>query len=285
MLSRRDFLTLSAVFSLAPFAVRDAQAVQQHSAPPEGQIKFGPKTPFSFEALIARARDLQNQPYKPKIFPPGVDQMLDALDYDALGAISVRNSATLLSDGPGLYPINFFHMGRLFKTPMHIYLVDGNHEAREVLYAPSLFFRPPESPANNLPDDIGFAGFRLQESRLGPPNKRLDDWVSFLGASYFRAIGDQYQYGLSARGIAVNTGLSTPEEFPAFTQAYIQSPTSAKQDFMDVALLLEGPSVVGAYRFRLHRTEAVVMDVEAHLFCRQDMERFGIAPLTSMYWF
>jgi glucans biosynthesis protein len=35
----------------------------------------------------------------------------------------------------------------------------------------------------------------------------------------------------------------------------------------------------------MRRDKAVVMDVEAALFLRSDIERLGLAPVTSMYWF
>ena len=37
---------------------------------------------------------------------------------------------------------------------------------------------------------------------------RKNDWAAFLGASYFRAIGELYQYGQSARGIAIDTAVA-----------------------------------------------------------------------------
>ncbi len=49
--------------------------------------------------------------------------------------------------------------------------------------------------------DLGFAGFRVFKA----PELARRDVVSFLGASYFRAVDDTYQYGLSARGLAIDT--------------------------------------------------------------------------------
>ena len=59
----------------------------------------------------------------------------------------------------------------------------------------------------SCPDSSGFAGFRFQEARNGKLDWRKNDWVAFLGASYFRAIGELYQYGLSARGLAVDVAV------------------------------------------------------------------------------
>jgi glucans biosynthesis protein len=288
MLTRRSFLAVAAALSLAPLVSADSTTNLSAKNPPDEGIKFGPPRPFTFESLIARAKDLQNTPYKPQTVSGSNLEVLDALDYDALNEIIFKNKKAIFAQGPGLFPLTFFHMGRLFKTPMRIFIIDPFHQAREALYSPSLFSMPANSPAHHInakDETLSFAGFRFQENRLGSPTRREDNWVAFLGSSYFRAVGDEHQYGLSARGLAINSGQAIPEEFPLFTEAYIETPQFPNQDFVEIALLLEGPSVVGAYRFKIWRNEAVSMDVESHLFFRQDVEHLGIAPLTSMYWF
>ena len=135
----------------------------------------------------------------------------------------------------------------------------------------------------NVP--TGFAGFRFQEARSGHLDWRKNDWVAFLGASYFRAIGELFQYGLSARGLAVDVAVfGKNEEFPDFTQVYFETPQPGS-DTVTVYALLDGPSVAGAYRFVMQRAAAVIMDIEAAVFMRQDVSRLGLAPLTSMYWY
>ena len=107
--------------------------------------------------------------------------------------------------------------------------------------------------------------------------------MAFLGASYFRAIGELRQYGMSARGIALDTWVADrSEEFPDFSHIYIGPET---EDGVVLHALLEGPHIVGAYRFLMTRGKGVVMDIDCKLFLRGDFVRFGIAPLTSMYWF
>ena len=102
----------------------------------------------------------------------------------------------------------------------------GQPAASEILYDPDYFSMPADSPAKQLPRGAGFAGFRFQESRSGDPQKldwHKNDWVAFLGASYFRGIGELYQYGLSARGVALNVSSADhPEEFP-ISPAFISS--------------------------------------------------------------
>jgi glucans biosynthesis protein len=158
-------------------------------------------------------------------------------------------------------------------------------QAREIIYDDAYFEMPADSPARKLPDNSGFAGFRFQEPRNGKLDWRRNDWVAFLGASYFRAIGELYQYGLSARGVAVDAAVhGRPEEFPDFTHVYFDTP-QAGSDRVTVFALLDGPSVTGAFRFVMRRAAGVIMDIEKALFLRQDVARLGVAPLTSMYWY
>src|SRR3546814_17275461 len=93
-----------------------------------------------------------------------------------------------------------------------MHMVEGG-EAREILYWPDYFDMPKDSVARGLPPDSGFASFRLHESRRRDDWK-TQDWVAFLGASYFRAIGELGQYGLSARGIAVEVDAPKHEQSP-----------------------------------------------------------------------
>ena len=78
---------------------------------------------------------------------------------------------------------------------------------------------------------------RIQEARDGALDWRKNDWVAFLGAAYFRAIGEFRQYGLSARGVALDVAVADrPEEFPDFTNFYINS----KQEDDTLALRADG---------------------------------------------
>jgi len=205
--------------------------------------------------------------------------------------LKFNTDSALFKDGPGPFPVTFFHLGRYFQTPVHMHVLDapgGKATAREVLYDPAYFDMPADSPARSLPRGAGFAGFRFQESRQGDQAKlpwKTNDWVAFLGASYFRAIGELYQYGLSARGIVLEAAVAgKPEEFPSFTQIYFEPPADGSSTVVIYALL-EGPSIAGAYRFAMTRDKAVVMDIDCRLFLRRDITRLGIAPLTSMYWY
>ncbi|MBA5778665.1 glucan biosynthesis protein [Stappia sp. F7233] len=237
--------------------------------------ELGKPVPFSFETLTDRARGLAAKPYQPT--PVQAAEVLEEIDYDAHWKIAFRPERTL-EVVPGV-PVQMFHLGRYFKEPVALYQLEGGM-AREILYSPDYYDKPADSPARRLPGDVGFAGFRVMRADL------KTDWISFLGASYFRTDGASRQYGQSARGLAIDTGLSTPEEFPRFSAFWLGGP-EREGDTMTIYALLESKSVVGAYRMALRNAEGAgqVIDVDERLFFRNKVERLGIAPMTSMFWY
>jgi glucans biosynthesis protein len=110
-----------------------------------------------------------------------------------------------------------------------------------------------------------------------------DEVIVFLGASYFRAVGKDQRYGLSSRGLAIDTvGGAGPEEFPRFTEFWLERP-KADASSLVIDALLDSPSVTGAYRFVVTPGADTVVDVQARLFMRKGVTTLGIAPLTSMF--
>jgi glucans biosynthesis protein len=282
MIDRRTFLATAA--STATLA-----AMGYLPTASAAQISFGKRTPFSFDALVARARDMAGKAYQPPKRPP--QDILDKIDYAAHGQIQFKPEYAVFADGPGQFPVTFFHLGRYFLSPVQMHVLTRDRAgltAREIVYQDDYFNMPADSPAHQLPAGSGFAGFRFQESRTGDQGKldwKKNDWVAFLGASYFRAIGELYQYGLSARGVAIDVAEpERPEEFPNFTQFWFETPKDGA-DTVTVYALMDGPSISGAFRFDMTRKADVTMTIDAALFVRKDIARFGIAPLTSMYWY
>jgi glucans biosynthesis protein len=239
-------------------------------------LPLGPARAFSFDGLVAEARAAAARPYAPPATPNPA--ALDAIDYSEHWKIRFKaDLAVPMQDGEA--PVEFFHLGRYARDPVHVHIVkDGM--AHEALYDEALFDMPAGSPARRLGANAGFAGLRVMRPGGKP------DWLSFLGASYFRCDGPDGQYGLSARGLAIDTGLSRAEEFPRFSAFWI---TDAERGDEDMALYarLDSPSVTGVYRFGVTRDapEGQRMNVESRLFFRAEVERLGIAPLTSMYWY
>src|SRR3546814_14919337 len=93
-----------------------------------------------------------------------------------------------------------------------------------------------------------FAGYAhylcLQVLTQSCPTLRSSD----LGAGYFRAVGGELQYGLSARGLAIDTTRFGSEEFPMFRAFWLQQPRK-DDDSVTVLALLDSASTAGAYRF------------------------------------
>jgi glucans biosynthesis protein len=284
VIDRRSLLT-AAGYSLALSAL----GLPLRALAAVSGLKLGKAQPFSFDGLSKEMQQRASTAYvRDQSLPEGV---LDRIGYDEHGKLKFNPAQALFLDGPGQYPVTFFALGKYFRTPVHMFVLSASGEgasASEILYEPAYFSMPAHSPARELPKGAGFAGFRLQESRLGNV-RNLDwhsnDWAAFLGASYFRGIGELGQYGLSARGIAVDVSTpGQPEEFPNFTRFYFE-PQADGANNMVVYAMLDGPSLTGAYRFVLHRDNGVVMEVEARVFPRRDIHQLGIAPMSSMFWY
>lgn len=236
-----------------------------------GEAPLGPAEPFTFERLKARAQALAARPYRP---PQGPDAALvRAIDYDAFGQAVYRPEATLWRGARG---VRLFPLNAGARTPVQVHVATEG-QARPVLYAPALFDMPAASPIRQLGKLAGFGGFRLMNA------DDQTDWAAFLGASYFRAADPFNQYGLSARGLAIDTATSGLEEFPVFTSFWIEPRAGSEPT---VYALLDGPSVTGAYRIGHQRGPAgLTQQITVQLSFRKPVTRLGIAPLTSMYWY
>lgn len=236
---------------------------------------------FSFEALQQTAKTLAAAPFqKPEVPNPDV---LSAIDYDAYQQIRYRPEKSIRLDRDGRIPAQLFHLGKYATEPVRIHVVEEGF-AREVIYNPSLFDIPDGHAARGLQAGAGFAGFRI----MAPDLKT--DWFAALGASYFRSSGPYNQYGLSARGIAIDTAMPHPEEFPRFSHYWLEGGNDGRAP-LTIYGLLDGPSLTGAYRMRTERlTDArdvhhVVMDIDSVLYARKDIARLGVAPFSSMFWY
>ena len=274
--SRRDLLTTlvtGAVLSTAipaPAKVGNERATIQS---PPSELTFGPTAPFSFDSLDEHARSLAKKPYLAAA--SAWANNLDALDFDAVGQIGYRHDAALWAGDKAIGAVEFFHLGRYARTPVTIHVVEGG-KAREILYRQSLFAIPPSNPALELPADLGFAGFRVMNPSAA------GDWIAYLGASYFRSADPLNQYGLSARGLAIDTAAQGPEEFPVFSSFWLERAPEG----LIVSALLEGPSVTGAFRIGHKRdSSGLVQSIESRLHFRAAVHRLGVAPLTSMFWY
>ena len=238
-------------------------------------IRLGPPRRFSYDLLRDRARKLATQPYKAP--PQRAPHIIKEVDYDAAQKIRFRADHALWKSGPQPDPVSFFHLSRYAADPVLLHAVEGGM-AREILYGPDYFDYGASGLDPKALQDLGFSGFRVMDGQDKPT-----DWLAFQGASYFRSSGQEAQYGLSARGIALNTAAATAEEFPRFSEFWLE----AHGPLITIHALLDGPSITGSYKFDALKNKdgTVVMNVHCDLFCRAGITRMGVAPLTSMYWY
>ena len=80
----------------------------------------------------------------------------------------------------------------------------------------------------------------------------MDEFLVYLGASYFRAIPKGAPYGLSARALSLNSGLpGVPEEFPDFQQFWLEKPAADAKTLTTYALL-DGTQRSGRLEIHCH---------------------------------
>ena len=240
--------------------------------------KILPAEPFSFDEVVKRAEELAARPFEN---PDGAvpDFLLD-ISYDQWRKIRFRPRMSLWRNEKLPFEAQFFHPGLFYNRLVGINIVHDGGALR--LPFSTNFFEYGDnafaSKTGSVPLD--FTGFRLHFPLNRDDYK--DEVAVFLGASYFRAVARGTQYGLSARGLAVDTAMQSGEEFPYFREFWIEKPAPDAEQ-ITVCALLDSPSLAGAYRFILTPGEETVMDVECMLFLRKDVQKIGIAPLTSMY--
>lgn len=230
---------------------------------------------FDYADVKGIARAVSERPYEAR---EAVDiEEIKALDYDHYQHIDFLDERALWVDRDSAFRIQFFHLGLYFQKPVRMNeIVDG--VAKPINFDHTLFYYGDSGVyGERLPEDLGYAGFRINFEENWDR-----DVAAFLGASYFRAVGFDWQYGLSARGLGIDTGLPTGEEFPDFVEYWLEKP-DAKSDTLVVYALLDTPSAAGAYRFVITPGDTLVMEVESTLYPRIEISDVGIAPLTSMF--
>jgi glucans biosynthesis protein len=231
--------------------------------------------PFDFEVLRFDAKMLAARPYSPP--PVTVPENLLKLNYDQYRDIRFRPEESLWRRERLPFELQFFHPGFSFDRPVQINTV----RARKVspVEFSSRLFDYGMNHVPSVPTTMGFAGLRL----LYPLNKPGDELGAFLGVSYFRFLCQHAVYGLSARGLAINTGEPGGEEFPIFREFWVERPSPDAKSLV-VYALLDGPSAAGAFRFVITPGPETITQVHEVLYCRRNPAVLGIAPLTSMFW-
>jgi glucans biosynthesis protein len=234
--------------------------------------------PFTFEKVVRIARDRASRPFEAPAadLPPAVA----SASYDDHRKLRFRRERALWH-GKARFEAQFFHMGFLFKTPVKVNVVERGQASR-VVFDKAMFDYGDTGLAKAITKPLDFAGFRVHYDLNDPGYK--DELIVFLGASYFRFLGRQQRYGLSARALAVDTAEPRGEEFPFFREFWLATPDPQAVS-LTVYALLDSHRVAGAYEFVIHPATETWIDVRARLFFRAEIGKLGIAPLTSMHLF
>ncbi len=232
---------------------------------------------FEYDDVVRRARELAAAPYESE--PPALPQALSRLDFDAWRDIRFRPEKAFLNTPGSMFRLQLFHLGHLYRWPVTVNIIKDGMPA-PIPYAANLFDYGRTKFEKPLPVNLGFAGFRLHFPINAP--KVYDEAIAFLGASYFRFLGRNQRYGISARGLTINAGTDA-EEFPVFREFWIETP-KLNSEHVTIYALLDGAAATGAYRFDLYPGVDSALEVTVTLFPRKPTVKFGLAPLTSMYF-
>jgi glucans biosynthesis protein len=203
------------------------------------------------------------------------------LTYDQYRDIRYRNERSLWRAQALPFEVAFFHRGGQFDAPVRIHEVAGG-SVRTLPFSAQDFDYGANAVTPARLANVGFAGFRVHYNIETPKYK--DEVLVFLGASYFRALGRGQRYGISARGLAIDTGLASGEEFPRFVEFWLERPEPGAKELV-IYGLLDSKSVAGAYRFVLKPGVDTVIAVKASIYPRRNVAKLGIAPLTTMFLF
>ena len=233
--------------------------------------------PTLYDTVTNRAKILAKGDFKALV--THIPEPLAKMDYDQYRSIRFRPDASLWRN-EAMFEVQLFHAGFLFKEPVILHVSgDAPLQFKQEFFN----YDGKAAPlAGIAPKDIGFAGFRLHYPLNN--NQYKDEFAVFQGASYFRIVGPGQAYGLSARGLAIDTAEPKGEEFPVFREFWLLKPTPTEKHLVLYALM-DSPSVTGAYRFDMYPGNPNLVKITARVFARKDVNKVGFAPLTSMFLF
>ncbi|MBA4136630.1 MAG: glucan biosynthesis protein G [Opitutus sp.] len=203
------------------------------------------------------------------------------LGYDDYRRIRFIPDASLWRGDKLPFQIQFFHPGYLFNQTIELNEFTPTH-TQPIPFSVKFFDYQNLTPSFWSRRGLNYAGFRVIHELNAP--EKWDEVVSFLGASYFRALAKGQRYGISARGLALNAGGPATEEFPSFIEFWLGKPDPSSKS-LTLHALLDSRSVTGAYTFVITPGETTIVDVQASLFFRQGVELPGMAPMSSMFWY
>ncbi len=237
-----------------------------------------PAPAFEFQTVLDKAKTLATEPYQE---PRPIPKFMRDLSYSQYQDIRFDPEKSLWRESKSRFQVMLLPPGLFYGHAVHINIVDSQGIHLLPFKRDVFIFNDPNLE-KRLPPDLGYAGFKLTYPML--TDGQQNQFLVFAGASYFRCVGKDNSFGLSARGVALDTGLPSGEEFPSFIEYWLVRP-SPDAKVMKLYALLNGKSVTGAYAFTVTPGPVTAMAVKATIFARTHLKLPGIAPLTSMFFY
>ncbi len=243
---------------------------------------------FSFADVSRIAAEAAAKPYvsPEKPMPPGAEKYT----YDDFRTLLCTLAKAPWDEKKHPFSLRYIPRGWLFKVPVEINIIRPDGHVEPVPFQPDFFhFEIKGWP--KAPENLGFAGLRLNYHTYSKDGDGWPEVLTFLGASYFRALSWDQVYGASARSLAIDTG-TDHEEFPVITRFWIHEPYSGPatdvtslymHNTVEIDAIMESPSVVAAFSYVVFPGEDTTVNVTAKIYARKDIAKLGIAPITSMF--
>ncbi|MFV0385474.1 glucan biosynthesis protein [Paracoccus sp. (in: a-proteobacteria)] len=276
-MKRRQFLNVASALAVGgPLAATVVNAEETASA------EAAPASAFGFEDVAAvadeRSQSVYTQPVAKQV------GSFANLNYDQYRGIRFRRDMDPLTHRDR-FGVDLLPPGAIFYEPVNISIIREGVPALLEFDPHLLEFDPSQFPDGadlDTKGEMGWSGFRMR-TVLNKPGV-MDEFLVFQGASYFRAVARGTLYGLSARGLAIKTGSPDGEEFPLFTDFWIEDPVEDAQS-VRIYAVLDSKSVTAAFQFDVTPGAVTLVRTRTALFPRVDLKNTGLAPLTSMFWF
>jgi glucans biosynthesis protein len=275
-MDRRAFLSSSLSLAAALGLGANVTPAAAQGQAPASQAPAG--VPFSFAWLKDEARRLAGAPRQAPRTP--VPARFADISHDQYRDIRWKPDLMIWRDEKRGFRLEPLPAGFVYRTPVEIHLVEEGQAL------PIPFDRDRFDWGSNVtpPEDgvvLPFSGLKLRRPRDAD---RWQEFAVFQGATYFKAIARDQVYGLTARGLAINTAEPDGEEFPYFSRFYVEKPEENAQTVRLYALL-DSKMVTGAYRFTIRSGDETTIDVELTLFPREDLGHIGLGALNSMFFY
>ena len=160
-----------------------------------------PAPGFDLDSVRAIARSLSQEAYRSP--EKSVPEYLLKLDYDSHRDIRFKPARSIWRDKGLPFQIQLFHLGLYFNRPVAINFVEKG-VARPFPFDPSLFDYGRNHFPEPLPPTLGYAGLRVH-NRINRKDY-FDEVIVFARRQLLPRRRQATQiYGLSARGIAIDT--------------------------------------------------------------------------------